>query len=98
MEEVDGGVLHEPHEYEHEADDQVHVYRLDVGDLGQGLAHVGAYGGYGEHRGYTCEKKNVVLPTQTKILSIILVVFFLIFTLFLSYRCRFCIKLLYRLF
>ena len=66
MEEVDGGVLHEPHEYEHEADDQVHVYRLDVGDLGQGLAHVGAYGGYGEHRGYTCEKKTLFYLLKQK--------------------------------
>ena len=56
MEEVDCCVLHQPHEYEHEADDQVHVYRLDVRDLGQGLSHVGADGGDGENRCDTCEK------------------------------------------
>ena len=49
---ANAGVLHHGPEHHEEADEQVDVYRLHVGDLGQGSIDRVDEGGHGEHGGH----------------------------------------------
>lgn len=55
---VDGCVLQHRQEHEHEADPEVDVYRLDVGDAGHGGVHARDDGGHGQHGGDTCNMQR----------------------------------------